>query len=526
MPTTMENVLAVLVLIAIITSAGSLWYGLTVAGDVSTLADSMADLADEMGDLTTSLGTVTTSVGAVTTSVADIGTSVADLATGVADVATSVASLATATAEDLATITADITGVTADITGLTADITGVTGDLADITGDLATITGNLTDIADRVKDVERIVGPTLTVIGPWSGAEMDAFLPVLEAFEDKTGTKVSYRIFRAEDLAPILPAQFAAGQAPGDVIFMWNWFIQEKGEEGHILEVTGKIDEADFRPGVLDFVKVDDKLYGGAYTGKGKPGFWYRKSFFTANGLTVPTTWAEFLTLLDDIAAIPSIVNPILSGDGVGWPLSDITEHFIATYGGPQLHRDLTNGTVAWNSTQVKTIFTDRIVPLLAGNFSDPRTWDTYIENWWNGSEYGLYFMGSWITGMAHDPTDLGVFSLPGAAGAEGVVFTTDYFFVPAYTEHPKEALELLEFLASEEGQSLQVAEGGHIATNINVPLDAYPPGPDTDMAVAMDLDDTIGGEFQTTFWSQLKLLWVSPGQLDAVLDAIEAKAP
>ncbi len=293
------------------------------------------------------------------------------------------------------------------------------------------------------------------------------------------------------------------------------------------------IDEADFRPGVLDLVKVNDKLYGGAYTGKGKPGFWYRKSFFAANNLTEPTTWAEFLTLLDDIAAIPGIVNPILSGDGVGWPLSDITEHFIATYGGPQLHRDLTNGTVAWNSTQVRDIFATYLVPLLAGNFSDPKPWDVYIENWWNGSEYGLYFMGSWITGMVDDPTDLSVFPLPGAPGAEGVVFSADYFFVPAYTEHPKEALELFQFLASEEGQSLQVAQGGHIATNINVPLDAYPLGVDRDMAVAMigketllDLDDTIGGEFQTTFWSQLQLLWVSPGLLDDVLEAIEAKAP
>ena len=459
----MENVITVLVLVAIITSAGSLWYGFSVAGDVSKLTDSVATLVDEVGDL-----------------------------------ATSVAHLATATAADL-----------------------------------AAIAENMTAISDRLKEVEKEIGPTLTVIGPWSGSEMDAFLPVLEAFENKTGTKVSYRIYRAEDLAPILPAQFAAGQAPGDVIFMWNWFIQEKGEEGHTLEVTGLIDEADFRPGVLDLVKVDNKLYGGAYTGKGKPGFWYRKSFFAANGLTEPTTWAEFLTLLDDIAAITGIVNPILSGDGVGWPLSDITEHFIATYGGPQLHRDLANGIVAWNSAQVRNIFATNLVPLLAGDFSAPKTWDQYIENWWNGSEYGLYFMGSWITGMVHDPTDLGVFSLPGATGAEGVVFSADYFFVPAYTEHPKEALELFKFLASEEGQSLQVAQGGHIATNINVQLDAYPPGVDTDMAVAMvgketllDLDDTIGGEFQTTFWSQLKLLWVSPGQLDAVLDAIEAKAP
>ena len=478
MATKMEITISALVIIATIVSASTLWYGMTVMSNISKLTDSVADLVDSVGDLATSM----------------------------AGVATSVASLATATAEDLAKITEDLT----------------------------TITENLTAISDRVKDIEKEIGPTLTVIGPWSGPEMDAFLPVLEAFENKTGTKVSYRIYRAEDLAPVLPAQFAAGQAPGDVIFMWNWFIQEKGEEGHILEVTGLIDEADFRPGVLDLVEADNKLYGGAYTGKGKPGFWYRKSFFADNGLTEPTTWAGFLTLLDDIAAIDGIVNPILSGDGVGWPLSDVTEHFIATYGGPQLHRDLTAGTVAWTSTEVRDIFATYLVPLLeAEHFSDPKTWDTYIENWWNGSEYGLYFMGSWITGMIHDPTDLGVFSLPGAPGAEGVVFSADYFFVPAYTEHPKEALELFQFLASEEGQSLQVAQGGHIATNVNVPLDAYPPGVDEDMAVAMtgketllDLDDTIGGEFQTTFWSQLKLLWVNPGLLDDVLAAIEAKAP
>ncbi len=462
MATTMETVIVVLVIVAIITSASSLYYGFTVLSDVSTIADSVADLAGAMGDLTTA---------------------VADLATASA-------------------------------------------------ADLAKIAENLTAISDRITEVEKGLGPTLTVLGPWSGPEMDAFLPVLEAFENKTGINVHYRIFRAEDLAPVLPAQFAAGQAPGDVIFMWNWFIQEKGEEGHILEVTGLIDDADFSPGALDPVKVDSKLYGGVYTGKGKPGFWYRKSFFANHSLTEPTTWAEFLTLLDDIASIPGIVNPILSGDGVGWPLSDITEHFLATFGGPDLHRNLTDGTVAWNSSEVEAVFTARLVPLLAGNFSEPRTWDTYIENWWNGSEYGIYFMGSWITGMVHDSSDLGVFSLPGAPGAEGVVFSADYFFIPAYTEYPNEAQELFKFLASEEAQSLQVAQGGHIATNINVPLTAYPTL-DREIAevlvgkaILSDLDDTIGGEFQTTFWSQLQLLWVTPTELDNVLDAIEAKAP
>jgi len=388
----------------------------------------------------------------------------------------------------------------------------------------------VTDLTARIAAIEEKLPPTLTVIGPWAGKEMDAFLPVLQGFERVTGYKVVYKTYRAEDLATLLPAQFEAKKALGDIIFMWAWFIKEKAADGHVLNVTGLIDEADFSTGALDPVKSGNTLYGGAYTGKVKPGFWYRKSFFKANNLTEPTTWTEFTTLLENITNIQGIKKPIVSGDELGWPLSDITEHFLITFGGPQLQKDLIAGKVAWTSAEVKTtVFENKLVPLLtAGYFSEPIEWTTAIDYWWGG-DYGLYFMGSWITGMVENATDLGVFSLP---GAEGLVFGADYFFIPAYTEHPEEAKELFRFLASEEGQRIQVGEGGHIATNLNVPLSAYPA---VDKMIAnltkgkellTDLDDTIGGEFQTTFWSQLKLLWTDPTTLDSVLAAIEAKAP
>ncbi|HBT25713.1 MAG TPA: ABC transporter substrate-binding protein, partial [Pseudothermotoga sp.] len=113
---------------------------------------------------------------------------------------------------------------------------------------------------------------TLTVIGPWSGAEMDAFVPVLQEFEKQTGIDVEYKIYRAEDLANLLPAQFAAKRAPGDVIFMWASFIREYGQKGHIMPLTDVLNEANYLPGSLDAVKVGKELYGAAYTGKVKPG--------------------------------------------------------------------------------------------------------------------------------------------------------------------------------------------------------------------------------------------------------------
>ncbi|MDI9595527.1 MAG: ABC transporter substrate-binding protein [Atribacterota bacterium] len=368
-------------------------------------------------------------------------------------------------------------------------------------------------------------GNPLTVIGPWSGDEMDAYLPVLKAFEEETGIKVEFLTYRAEDLVTLLPAQFTAESTLGDLIFMQSWFIQDQAKKGHVMEISAVIAEDDFIPGSLDGLKVDGKLYGVAYTGKVKPGFWFRKSFFEKNQLTIPNNWEDFQALLEKMKGIEGISAPIASGNGVGWPLSDITEHFIVAFGGTELFQNLLNHSIHWNDPKVKEIFTDKLAALLKENyFGEPSEWTMVLEKWWNG-DYGLFFMGSWITGMVDDPSDLGVFSLP---GTQGLVFAPDYLFIPTYTQDSENAKKLLSFLAI-QGQELQVQQGGHLATYLNVPIEAYP---EVDRNVAQllegkmalpDLDDTIGGEFQSKFWDQLKLLWVKPDQVDDVLDTLEA---
>ena len=368
---------------------------------------------------------------------------------------------------------------------------------------------------------------TLTIIGPWSGDELKNFLPVLNAFTNKTGIPVQYKMYRAEDLAELLPAQFAAGKAPGDVIFMWAWWIKNNTE--HIADLSDIINASDYLPGVVDQVTKDGKIYGAPYTGKVKPGFWYRLSFFEEHGLEVPTTWSEFTALLDKIKTIPGIVTPIASGDSVGWPLSDVTEHFILTFGGVDMFYGLINGSISWTSDEVKAIFRDKLVPLLENSdFSEPKDWTAILSDWWEG-KYALYFMGSWITGMVDNASDLGVFSLP---DADAFVFAPDFCFIPKYSQNIDAAKQLVAFISGKEGQAIQVQQGGHIATNKEVSLDNYPT---VDRRVANilqgatavpDLDDTIGGEFQTNFWDQLKYLWVHPSEWENVLTNIQAHAP
>ncbi len=275
---------------------------------------------------------------------------------------------------------------------------------------------------------------TLTVIGPWSGVEMEYFMKVLKAYErEHPNIKIKYIAIRAEDLAAIAPPQFAAGKTPGDVLITpWGWWVASMGEKGHLVDLSELVDKEEFVPGIFDPVTRNDKVYGLPFTAWAKPGFWHRKSFFEKYGLKVPETWEEFKSLLKKIKEEIGI-TPIASGDGVGWPLSDTSEHFIITFGGPELQLKLIKGEVKWTDPEVRKIFEEYLVPLLkAGYFSEPKDWTAQVDLWWKG-KYALYFMGTWITGMVPDPGDLGVFTLP---GCKGIVMGTDYISVSVSYTH------------------------------------------------------------------------------------------
>lgn len=378
---------------------------------------------------------------------------------------------------------------------------------------------------------------SLTISVPWSGQELDQFLPVLQAFEEREGVDVNYVTYRGEDLASILPAQFQAGQTPADVIFMWEWWVQQNAQFAEDLSgVWGENTDAF----VADAIEAEGKVVALPYYMVAKPGFWYRRSFFEQNNLSEPTTWDEFTQLLQTIGEIEGIDAPIVTGNGVGWPMSDVTEHFLIRFGGPELQRGLMSGEVSWTDPSVRQVFEERLIPLLeAGAFSDPIEWTQAVELWWSG-DYALYFQGNFITGMVEDPTDLGVFALPveggtlgAAAPPQAIVTGPDYAFIPTASENAELARSLLEFMLSEEGQRIRAEQGGKLVVRNDIPASAYP---EADQAVAevvsdveetvSDLDDTIGGDWQRVFWDQLKLLWVRPGSLDDVLTALEEAMP
>lgn len=378
--------------------------------------------------------------------------------------------------------------------------------------------------------------PTLTVYALWSGSEQHNFEQVLGNFTASTGIEVNYVPFTTEDLLISVPLQLKNPPYDVDVIIApWPYWIRDNSP--YLSAVNSAISESQFPANIISPVKDESgNIWAAPFKLSGKPGFWYRTSFFQNNGLTVPTTYDEFVnTLLPAIKAIPGIEQAIASGDTVGWPLSDTTEGFIIGLGGAQLQLDLETGPSVrnWTDPQVKSVFEKLTSLLESGYFSTPAAWEPQIAKLWEG-KYGLYWQGGFITTLPEvlDASDLNFFGFP---GTDGVVGAVDYALVTKEAPHLNEAKQLVQYLAGVEAQTIMVQQGGFLATNTGVPASVYSAIDkkvvdfmgQAGVTIVADLDDTIGGQWQTTFWDQLKLLWTSPSTstMNGVLDALETAA-
>jgi multiple sugar transport system substrate-binding protein len=380
---------------------------------------------------------------------------------------------------------------------------------------------------------------TLTVYALWSGTEQYNFEQVLGNFTANTGIDVSYFGQTTQDLLITVPQQLAAPPYDVDVIIApWPYWISQNSP--YLTPVTDIITESQFPANIISPVKASDgTIWAAPFKLSGKPGFWFRKSFFTNNGLSVPTTYDDFKNvLLPAIQAVPGVEAAIASGvdaNGLGWPLSDVTEAFIMGLGGYQLQLDLETGPSVrnWTDSQVTTVFDDLTGLLEAGYFSAPAEWTGQIGKLWSGA-YGLFFEGNFVTAQpqVEDISDIDFFPFPGTTGVSGSV---DYAVITKNAPHMDAARQLVQYLAGADAQEILVRQGGALATNKGVPAAAYTasdakvvafmsqPG----ITIVPDLDDTIGGQWQTTFWDQLKLLWTDPSAstMNTVLDNLQAAA-
>ncbi|WP_029601427.1 ABC transporter substrate-binding protein [Natronobacterium lacisalsi] len=373
----------------------------------------------------------------------------------------------------------------------------------------------------------------LTVTGVWTGGEEEDFLAVVDYVEDQTGIDITYQPRDTEAILTGTLMDYEAGVATADIVVMPSPArIQSDAERGHLAAMGDVWDPDEFATDA-EQVSADGEIYAAPFKMDLKPGFWYRQSFFEDNGLEEPDDYDAFLDLLEEIDGISGVEAPIASGNGDGWPLSDVTEGFIIRQeNGGQLQRGLVDGDTEFTDERVVAAFEEIQDLLQAGYFSEVRDFGVQYEFFWE-NETPLYFMGSWTPAFEaiQDPDDLGYFMIP---GAEAMVAAENWFTVPQYSENVDAARTAVETFVSAEGQQVWAERGGFIASNAQVPDEAYDVEIMGDLAdradevdLVPDLDDTVGDPFQSEFWASLTGLWARPDQdvtslVDSLADLLQ----
>lgn len=392
-------------------------------------------------------------------------------------------------------------------------------------------------ILGPLRETVVVTQPTVTIrisMG-WTGKEREPFdAAVQEYLRRNPNVRIEYIVYRAEDLAAILPAQLEAKTYPAEIMVTpWSWFIVDLAKKGHIEDLSDDIPLNEFLQDYVKLVTYDGKVYGvpiGLYF---KELYWYRISLFQQYGLKEPRSWDEFIALLDTLKARMGTKRAIVVGDTLGWPASDIVESFILAFGGADMHRGLTNGSIRFNDPRVQSIFRDRLVPLIkAGYFSEPIEWTTAKERWW-AKEYAIYPLGSFLQPMLDDPNDADFFTLPGIPDMIGNV---DFLFVPKYLPDDIKpiVLDLLRFLATEGQAIMSSYPAGRVPTWTRAdPSKVHPVFRELyQMAVegrvkfVPDMDDTVGGEWQRLFWEYCKTLFVNPDIWSEMLETLTQQHP
>ncbi|HEY8426041.1 MAG TPA: ABC transporter substrate-binding protein [Limnochordales bacterium] len=391
----------------------------------------------------------------------------------------------------------------------------------------------------------------VTMLGTWGGQELEAFLKVLEPFEQETGIEVEFTGTR--DLVAVLTTRVAAGNPP-DVAALPNpGQMVELAAEGHLVDLSKVLDmqtlRSQYAPVWLDLGSYQGKLYAIFISADLKSLVWYNPKAFAARGYAVPTTWDEMMALSDKIAgtgATPWAIG-LESGAASGWPGTDWIEDIMLRTAGPEVYDQWVAHEISWTHPAVRKAWeifgqiarNPRYVyggttGALSTNFGDavsflftepPRAYlhrqATFIQS------FILQANPNLVAGKDYD-----FFALPPIDPKWGTPALGAADMVAMLRDTP-EARALMRYLASPEAQQRWVAALGKVSANRAVPMEAYR-DPLTRKAAQILVSAQVfrfdGSDLMPAavgsgaFWEGI-LRYVGGEDLDSVLESIEAQA-
>ncbi|MHC0052985.1 ABC transporter substrate-binding protein [Actibacterium sp. D379-3] len=206
-------------------------------------------------------------------------------------------------------------------------------------------------------------GRTLTITGPWIGADKDLLETVLAYFRAATGATVNYSGSDSFEQDIVIAAQ--AGSAPNIAVFPQPGLAADMARRGFLTPLdqdTAAWVGENYAAGqswidLGTYAGPDgaDALYAFFYKVDLKSLVWYIPEAFDEAGYAVPQTMEELHALTEQIVAdggTPWCIG-LGSGAATGWPATDWVEDMMLRTQPPEIYDGWVDNSVPFNDPAV-----------------------------------------------------------------------------------------------------------------------------------------------------------------------------
>lgn len=336
----------------------------------------------------------------------------------------------------------------------------------------------------------------IIVTSLWGGTEEEAFVAVLDAFEEKTGIVATYEPNRT-DYATVLRSRIQGGNPPDVAIIPGIGTLRSLARDGSLISISDLgLNQADFEgnyaPGILDVGVVDDELYGIMVKLNSKATIFYSPERFAEMNVEPAETWDDLTALTQSIKDAGS--TPWALGAQDGWTLTDWFEIMYLKMHGTDAYDTLFSADGDWTDPTVQATI-DKMLGLLTEDNIDggvdgslATLFVAAIGKVFSTSPSAeLYYGGGFVGGIA-----TGADVNPDLAGQEGPDGAINWFGFPtidgngeglvtyggdvmAALVRDSDVAEFMEYLTTAEAGNVWAAGGTIISPIKDVDTSVYP---------------------------------------------------
>ncbi len=308
-------------------------------------------------------------------------------------------------------------------------------------------------------------GVTVTITGPErDDPSIAAINDTLNAWGETVNLKVEYT--GDADWEANINTQVEGGNPPDISFFPQPGKLADFARAGYIVPVTDEVNttlDEFWADGFQKYGNVDDVQYGVPAKTDLKSLVWYQPQAFADAGYEVPTTYDDFVALVDQMAADggpkPLCVG-IESGQATGWTFTDWVEDMVLRQAGADVYDQWVNHEIPFDDPQIVTAMqtvVDLWTPenvfaaggsIAATNFAD--NGQPLVDGQCYMHRQANFFAGLFPEGTTFadpsDPTAVDVFYFPDINGDKPVL--TAGIFASAFNDDPA-TMAVMNYIAT-----------------------------------------------------------------------------